>query len=91
MTTKLKQCPCCDYFTLSLEEDYEICPVCFWEQDYFDIELPDEESGANHGLTIREARKNFLILGACSSDMVKHVLPLQKRNAFVVSANPSTP
>lgn len=79
MSTKLNQCPCCDYFSLSSDEDYEICPICFWEQDYFDIELPDEISSANHGLTIREARANFRSIGACCSEMVKNALPLNKR------------
>jgi len=79
----MNQCPCCDYFTLTPEADYEICPICFWEQDYFDIELPDEISSANHGLTIREARFNFRTCGASCSEMVKNVLPSNKRIEFM--------
>jgi hypothetical protein len=26
-------CPCCGFVTLSERSVYEICPVCFWEDD----------------------------------------------------------
>jgi hypothetical protein len=80
--SKLNQCDCCDYFTLPDGQDYEICPVCFWEMDWFGIESPDDESGANHGLTIREARQNFQTFGACTKDMLQHVLPIAERARF---------
>ncbi|HDZ55899.1 MAG TPA: hypothetical protein ENI17_15740 [Pseudomonas xinjiangensis] len=80
---KFNQCPCCDYFTLPKGQDYEICPVCFWEDDYFGIEETDTESGANHGLTIREARANFAAHDACDLNMVKNVLPIEKRSLYV--------
>ncbi|WP_432210078.1 CPCC family cysteine-rich protein [Marinobacter alkaliphilus] len=79
---KLNQCPCCDYFTLPDGQDYEICPVCFWEDDSFGIEELDAESGANKGLTIRQARANFAKYGACDPDMVRNVLPTEKRSLY---------
>jgi hypothetical protein len=27
------QCPCCGYYTLDGRGGYDICPVCFWEDD----------------------------------------------------------
>ena len=33
-------CPCCLYKTLSEIGGYEICPVCFWEDD--GVEDPEE-------------------------------------------------
>ncbi|WP_080437162.1 CPCC family cysteine-rich protein [Burkholderia ubonensis] len=29
---------CCDHFTLDAQADWEICPVCFWEDDGFGLE-----------------------------------------------------
>ena len=78
----LCQCPCCDYFTLEQGCDYEICPVCFWEDDYFGFEAPDEPSGANHGLTLREARNNFIQYGVCALEFKDKVLQVSEREGF---------
>ena len=67
------QCPCCDYFTLETRGDFEICPICFWEDDGIDFNDMDEHSGPNH-MTLRQGRSNFLKYGACDSLMVKNVL-----------------
>lgn len=29
----LEECPCCHYKTLTERGQYEVCPVCFWEDD----------------------------------------------------------
>jgi Cysteine-rich CPCC len=81
MTSKT-QCDCCDYFTIDKGEDYEICPVCFWEQDWCGVSEPDLESGANHGLTLREGRRNFLKIGACSANLVENVVSVEARAAY---------
>ncbi len=39
-------CPCCSFLTLSGRGDYEICPVCFWEDDGSDD--IDHYSPCNH-------------------------------------------
>jgi len=72
------QCPCCDYFTLGERGGYEICPVCFWEDDGIDIDDLDEHSAPNH-LTLREGRQNFEKFGACDSAMVKNVVTVSDR------------
>ena len=43
-------CDCCGYMTLLSNEVGEICPVCFWEEDYYhyDINNAFDISGANH-------------------------------------------
>jgi len=64
-------CPCCGYKTLENEHEYDICPICFWEDDplqYDEIDL----SGANH-VSLRQAQKNYSKFGACQKDMLKHV------------------
>ncbi len=77
----MHQCPCCDYFTLAERGDYSICRVCFWEDDGLDIDELDQHSGPNH-MTLREARKNFLELGACDLNAVRHVVPVKKRKRY---------
>lgn len=48
-----KQCPCCDYFTLDSRNDYEICPICFWEDDGLEINNLDEISLPNR-ITLKQ-------------------------------------
>lgn len=76
------QCPCCDFYTISEVGGWEICPICFWEDDGFRRAEIDVPSGANHGLTLREARANFIDLGACCQLMLEKVLTAGDRAAF---------
>jgi Cysteine-rich CPCC len=64
-------CPCCGYQSLSERGQYEICPVCFWEDNGSDD--PDRLSGPNH-MTLREAHENYRRLGAVSEQARAHVL-----------------
>lgn len=53
-------CPCCFMPTLTRRGSYEICAICFWEDDGQDNEDADVYlGGPNHGLTLTEARHNF--------------------------------
>ena len=70
-----KQCPCCDYYSLAARQKSLVCPVCFWEDDCKDVLFPDWDltSKLNGGMTLREARNNFVEHGAFNqeySDMV---------------------
>ena len=76
------QCECCDHFTLGAKGEWEICPVCFWEDDGFGRDALDQPSGANHGLTLREARANFARIGACCEAMRAKVLPVDARGRY---------
>lgn len=40
------RCPCCGFFTLDERGGYDICPVCFWEDDAFIIPVGEEFVGA---------------------------------------------
>jgi hypothetical protein len=80
--TTLVQCDCCDYFTIPKGEDYEICPVCFWEQDAFGITEDDLESGANHGMTLKEGRENFKVTGACQERFIDKVIGVAEREKY---------
>ena len=80
---ELFQCPCCDHFTLEERGMWDICPVCFWEDDGCDLDdLESLGSGCNHGLTLQQGRDNFRRLGACDSEMIQHVLPEKGRRKF---------
>jgi hypothetical protein len=68
------ECPCCGYKTLAERGGYNICPVCFWEDDGQDDHDADEvRGGPNKDLSLTQARRNFLRIGACEEDMVQHV------------------
>jgi hypothetical protein len=58
-------CPCCGYLTLDERGMYEICPVCFWEDDGQDDHDADRvRGGPNRGLSLSMARDNFARIGA---------------------------
>ena len=52
----LEPCPCCFYRTLEVRGQYNVCPVCFWEDDGSD--LLEQYSPVNR-MTLQEARINF--------------------------------
>ena len=65
-------CPCCGYYTLESVGEYEICPVCFWEDDPLQRDKPDLEGGANK-FSLNESRENYKKYGACEERLVSHV------------------
>ncbi len=68
-------CPCCGHPTLGERAGFEICPVCFWEDDgQDDVDAHVERGGPNRG-TLWEARANFLKFGACEKAARRHVRP----------------
>lgn len=69
---QLVACPCCRYRTLRRGGEFEICKVCFWEDD--GTGSLDVRSAPNR-MTLREARSNFHRIGAASVSAQAHVLP----------------
>jgi hypothetical protein len=63
-------CQCCGAKSIEEQGSYEICPVCFWEDDGITDE--NVNSGANH-LTLKEARENYKKYKACSIEFVNYV------------------
>ena len=74
----LHQCPCCDYFSLPTRGEYDICNVCFWEDNGIDVDEPDEYSGPNN-MALREGRQNFLQVGVCHVSSLKNVMHVDDR------------
>jgi hypothetical protein len=61
------RCPCCGFITLAERAAFEICDVCYWEDDGQDEHDADEvRGGPNHDLSLRQARQNFEAIGACN-------------------------
>jgi hypothetical protein len=53
-------CPCCAYPTLTERDEYEICPLCGWEDDNQDDPDADQVwGGPNSDYSLSEARRNF--------------------------------
>ena len=75
---QLYTCPCCGYRTRDEKEygSYNICPICFWEDDATQVENPNI-IGANK-VTLKQAQKNFIEFGACELQMKGHVLTNRK-------------
>ena len=69
-------CPCCGYKTLSSDEGntFEICPVCFWEDDGVQLNDPKYSGGANT-VSLNKARENYNLHGACEKQYKADVRP----------------
>ncbi|HXJ20127.1 MAG TPA: CPCC family cysteine-rich protein [Polyangia bacterium] len=69
-------CPCCRFLTLEMRGGFEICPVCFWEDDgQDDHDAADVPGGPNGKLSLDRARANFAAFGACDEGSRAHVRP----------------
>ena len=44
---------------------FEICEVCFWQYDAVAHDRPDEIVGANHNISLNEAKRNYERYGVC--------------------------
>jgi hypothetical protein len=53
---------------------FELCPICWWEDDSVQFEDQDYEGGANEP-SLRQARLNFSKHGAIRPEDKMHVRP----------------
>jgi len=51
-------CPVCGYLTLDERDSFDICAICFWEDDGIDDFEENNDSGPNH-MTLKEGREVF--------------------------------
>jgi hypothetical protein len=70
LLNRKKACACCGFFTIG--EKKQTCPVCFWEEDFFQEENEDDNGGPN-SICLREARNNFILIGAIHKDYISLV------------------
>ena len=67
------KCPVCGFYTLeSFFGSYDICPVCFWEEDGVQFDNPLVWGGANSASLI-QARINYHEFGATSKRLLQYV------------------
>jgi len=70
------RCPCCGYKTLCGRGGFEICDVCYWEDDGQDDADADRVRGGPNGtLSLTQARANYKAFGASSERRSKFVRP----------------
>jgi hypothetical protein len=57
-----------------LRDGFEICPICFWEDDGQDDHDADVVRGGPNGtLSLTVARENYRRLGACDELAIPHI------------------
>jgi len=70
----MQKCPCCRYKTLKERGAFEICPVCYWEDDGQDDKDADVVRGGPNGkLSLAQARANFKKLKAADKKFISKV------------------
>ena len=60
---KTYRCPCCHCKTPHARAGYELCPVCFWEDD-LDHDVDQMRGSPNGTLSLAQGRSNFLKFSA---------------------------
>jgi hypothetical protein len=81
MTDELYPCPCCGYLAFGGPPgSYEICKICFWEDDAVQLRFPDLAGGAN-AVSLVEAQRNYAAIGVSEARFRTHVRALGPEDA----------
>ena len=65
-------CPCCGCLTIQEPGEYDLCPVCFWEDDPSQSSDPKFAGGAN-GYALESGRLSYRAIGASSRSFLGNV------------------
>ena len=68
----METCACCGYKTIEEKGNYEICPICFWEDDPVQEADPWFEGGAN-APSLFGAQYNFKSFGAMEERHIPNI------------------
>ncbi|MHA7877662.1 MAG: CPCC family cysteine-rich protein [Bacteroidota bacterium] len=75
--TKYK-CACCSYYTISNRSD--ICPVCFWQEDFYQEDCIYDDGGPNR-TSLKKSRENYRKYGVMDLEFKEYVrLPLEEES-----------
>lgn len=61
MKSKDTICPVCEDYSFVFPNDYDICPICGWENDGLQRDQKDYSGGAND-LSVNEAKVEYYLL-----------------------------
>jgi hypothetical protein len=68
------RCPCCGYRTLDAPGAFELCPVCWWEDDgQEDADAEEVRLTVNGQLSLNEARAFYASYGAAHPRFLPYV------------------
>lgn len=56
-------CPCCGHHSVHEPFGYDLCWICFWEDDPHELRWPDWDGGAN-SKTLIESQQTYAEIGA---------------------------
>lgn len=95
-STERHPCPCCGYLVFQEPPgSYDICPICFWEDDIVQLAFPQMAGGANT-LSLYESQKSFLRIQVSDprfSDKARVPTPSEKKDTgwrpIVPSSDPT--
>ncbi len=66
-------CPCCGYRVFEEPPgSWDICPICFWEDDLSQLRFAHMAGGANR-LCLADAQRNYTEKGVSQPGMEQHV------------------
>ena len=88
MNNKKYQCPCCGYYTLDYGPGrFDICQVCYWEDDLVQSDDPNYWGGANV-ISLNDARENYKNFGASEKCFLDSVRPPTEEEKIVPPIEP---
>lgn len=71
-------CPCCGYLMFTEPPgSYDICEICFWEDDMFQLKFPNLDLGPNH-ISLIDAQKHYKKFGVSELRIKKYVRKVTK-------------
>ena len=78
-------CKCCGYKTLNSQGEYEICPICFWEDDPYIFE--EDWDNANH-MSLKDGQLNYIKYGSCEERLITFVRKPTERDIKDITWKP---
>ena len=68
------KCKCCGFYALPEESggSDNICPICYWQDDFVQLKDSAFEGGANK-VSLNQARKNYVLFAASEERFIGNV------------------